>query len=57
MVTQKTVRTLEEKQVYFEIINFRFATGIHLSKCQLNLLISLHTCAPIPELPSNISTM
>ena len=56
MVTQKTVRTLEEKQGYFEI-NFRFATDVHLSKCQINLPISLHTCSPIPELPSNISTM
>ena len=52
MVTQNMLRTCEGKQDLSEI-NFEFVT-LDLSKSleQIKLPISLHTCAPISELPS-----
>ena len=39
-------------------MSFRFTSGFYLKKCfkKIKLLISLHTCTLISELPSDIST-
>ena len=51
-------RTCEEKHD-FSKNKFQICDCPRSKKClkQIKLLISLHTCAPISELPSNISTM
>ena len=51
MVTQNTLRTCEGAQAILNI-TFKFATAVHLKKCPKQI-----TCAPIPELPSNISAI
>ena len=55
MVTQTTLRTRESCLTN----NFKLATAFHLDKCPkpIRIPISLFKCAPISELPSNISTM
>ena len=58
MVTQNTLRTRKGKYDFLEN-NFIFATAVDLSKCLkiIKFSISLYTCAPNSELPSNISKM
>ena len=52
MVARNTLGTSDGKEV-FPQMNVKSATAIDLIK----LPISLHACAPISELPYNISTM
>ena len=55
MVTENMVRTYEGKQVFSE----EQETDLLLNEClkQFKKPRSLHTVAPISELPSNINTM
>ena len=55
MVTKKTLRTREGEQAFKKN---KFGTAVDLNKClkQIKLPSSLHTWAPISDLPSNIST-
>ena len=55
MVTQKTLRTHEEKWVFFEGKKIRFMTALVLSKILKQ--IKYHNILLFPGLPSNISTM
>ena len=57
-VTQNTLRTREGKSLIYKFFFFKFAAFVDLNKGlkQIKLLISLHTCAPISELPSYIRT-
>ena len=56
--TQNMLRTCEGKQDV-SAITFKFATSFDRNKClkKIEIPISLHTCVPISELPSDISTM
>ena len=58
MVTQNILRMCKDKKDFSDI-KFGYPTILDLNKClkQIKLQISLRTCAPIYELPSNISTM
>ena len=58
MVTHYLLRTQEEKLV-FSGKNTRFVTALDVIKSleQVELQILRLTCAPLNELPSNISTM
>ena len=58
MVRHNMLGMCEEKQDISEV-NFKFAIALDLKNCakQIKLPISLHTCAPFSELPSNTSTM
>ena len=53
MVTRNTLRTWKK------VKKNEFVTAVDLNKClkQIKLPVYLYTCAPILELPSNISTM
>ena len=53
MITQNTLRTCEEIQVFHEI-NFIFVTAFDVNRCvkQIKLPILLHTCSSISGLPS-----
>ena len=55
MVTKKTLRT-RKREVFKKN---RFGTAVDPNKClkQIKLPRSLHTWAPISDLPSNISSM
>ena len=59
MITRNTLRTCEGNQVFSEEEKIRFVTALDLNKClsQIRKQISLRTCAPISELPSNVSSM
>ena len=52
------LRTHEEKYVYIFLLKFFFVTALDLIKClnQVIWQILFFTCAPISDLPSNIST-
>ena len=56
MVTQKTLRTCIERNIYYE---FEFSTALDLNKClqQIKLPILLYMGASISKLPANIITM
>ena len=43
----------------FKKINLKFATDVDLKKIfkQIKFIISLYSCAPCSECPSNVSTM
>ena len=58
MVTQDMLRTYKGKNIFFAEKN-RFVTALEINKClkQIKYQRSLHTCTPLSELPSNISTM
>ena len=55
MVTYNTLLTCEKKNLFYI---FEFETVDDLNKClkQVKVLISLHMCALITELPSNVCT-
>ena len=46
-----------QRKIDFSEINFKFATALNKRLKQIKLQISLHTCAPIAELPSSKTTM
>ena len=56
METQKMLRKCEDDQAFLKMI-FRFVTAFDLKEGlkQIKLMILLNSCAPISELPSNIS--
>ena len=58
VVAQNKLRTFDVKHVYLKI-NFKFSSAVDLYKYikSIKLTISLYTCAPISELPFNVSTI
>ena len=58
MVTQNKLRTCGGKQVFFEEKEkFIIMTTLDPNIPQTDQITDLHTCAPISELPSKLSTM
>ena len=55
MVNTNTLRACQEKQKLY----FKIATTVNVNNClkQIRLSLSLCSCAPISELPTNISTV
>ena len=58
MVTQNMLHTHEGKYDFFSGM-FRNVLALDLNRCvkQIKKARSIHTCAPISELPPNISTI
>ena len=59
MVTQNMLRTFEGKYDFSEEEKIRFMTALDLNECliQIKEPRSLHMCAPVSVLPSNVSTI
>ena len=58
MVTQNMLRTFEGKYDFSEEKKIRFMTALDLNECliQIKEPRSIHMCAPISVLPSNVSS-